>query len=254
MIVLLGVLVVAVGFALRFNALLVVAAAGIITGLLGGLDLHTIVSTFGTGFVESRYITIFIVTLPVIGLLERYGLQEQARRLIGRLESASTGRILGLYLFLRMATSALGLLSIAGHAQTVRPVIAPMAEAAAEKQYGTLSARVRDRIRAFAASTDNVGFFFGEDLFIAVGAILLMVGFFEQNGIKLEPLHIARWGIPTAACALVIHGTRIALLERRLAREARAGAEAGPAAAGPEAGAEIAGPEAAAGGAGGANQ
>lgn len=225
--VLFGVLVVVVGFALRLNALLVVVVTGVVTGLLGGLDLDEIVSAFGAGFVENRYITLFVITLPVIGLLERYGLQEQARRAIAASRSASAARVLALYLFARMATSALGLISIAGHPQTVRPLVAPMALAAAEKRHGALARRTRDRIKAFAASADNVGLFFGEDLFIAIGAILLMVGFFEQNGIKLEPLRVALWGVPTALCALFVHGTRIALLERRIAREARAAADAG---------------------------
>jgi uncharacterized membrane protein len=225
--VLLGVLVVVVGFALRLNALLVVVATGVVTGLLGGLDLYEIVSAFGAGFVESRYITLFVVTLPVIGLLERYGLQEQARRAIAAARSPSAARVLGLYLLARMATSALGLLSIAGPAQTVRPLVAPMAVAAAERRHGALPARAKDLIKAFAASADNVGLFFGEDLFIAVGAILLMVGFFEQNGVRIEPLRIALWGVPTALCALAVHGARLALLERRLAREARARAEVG---------------------------
>ncbi|HEU4539129.1 MAG TPA: DUF969 domain-containing protein [Polyangiaceae bacterium] len=219
-IVLLGVLVAVAGFALRLNALLVVAATGVITGLLGGLDLHAIVSAFGAGFVESRYVAVFLVTLPIVGLLERYGLQEQARRLIASSRNASAGRVLGAYLVARMATCALGLLSVAGHAQTVRPVVVPMAEAAAERRHGKLGEGARERLRAFAAGVDNVGLFFGEDLFIAVGAILLMVGFFEQNGVKLEPLRVAAWGVPTALCALLVHGARIALLERRLAREA----------------------------------
>jgi uncharacterized membrane protein len=221
-IVLLGVLVAVAGFAFRFNALLVVAATGIVTGWLGGLDGHQVVSAFGSGFVESRYVAVFLVTLPIVGLLERYGLQEQARRLIASSRTASAARVLGLYLLARMVSSALGLLSVAGHVQTVRPVVAPMAEMAAEQRHGPLGEGTRERIKAFAASADNVGLFFGEDLFIAVGAILLMVGFFEQNGLKLEPLRVAAWGVPTALCALLIHGARIVLLERRIAREALA--------------------------------
>ncbi len=80
MIVLLGVLVVVVGFATKRNALLVVGVAGIVTGLLGGLSPREVLAAFGSGFASSRAVTIFAITLPVIGLLERYGLQEQARR------------------------------------------------------------------------------------------------------------------------------------------------------------------------------
>lgn len=72
--------------------------------------------------------------------------------------------------------SAVGLTSVAGHPQTVRPLVAPMAEAAAEAQGVALSDAQRDEIRAYAAATDNVGLFFGEDIFLAIRSILLMKG------------------------------------------------------------------------------
>ncbi len=72
--------------------------------------------------------------------------------------------------------------------------------------------------RAFCAGTDNIGLFFGEDVFIALGAVLLIQGFFSQHGIELEPLHIALWALPTAIAAFVIHGLRIVWFGQRLAR------------------------------------
>jgi uncharacterized membrane protein len=127
--------------------------------------------------------------------------------------------VLILYLFIREIAAAIGLTALGGHAQMVRPLIAPMAEAAAENKYGNLPEDTRNKIKAFAASADNVGVFFGEDIFIAFGAILLMKGFFEQNGIMLEPLEIAVWGIPTAISAFVIHATRLFLLDRQIKKE-----------------------------------
>ncbi|MNI09470.1 hypothetical protein D3C73_625420 [compost metagenome] len=108
----------------------------------------------------------------------------------------------------------------------VRPLVAPMAEGAAENKYGKLPEKIRNKIKAFAASSDNVGLFFGEDIFIAFGAILLMKGFFEQNGIMLEPLDIAVWGIPTAIAAFLIHSTRLFLFDRTIQRELEADAAA----------------------------
>jgi len=119
----------------------------------------------------------------------------------------------------REVAATVGLTSLGGHAQMVRPLVAPMAEGAAENRFGPLPERVRHRIRAYAASADNVGLFFGEDLFIAFGAILLMKGFFEQNGIQVEPLDIAVWGIPTAIAAFLIHAGRLWWLDRALRRE-----------------------------------
>lgn len=219
MLSLIGVAVVIIGFALRFNPLLVVVVAGIVTGFAGGLSVEQILVTFGESFVKNRYLPLFMLTLPVIGLLERNGLKEQAQRLIGKISAATTGRILILYLFVRESAAALGLTSLGGHPQMVRPLVAPMAEGAAENRHGTLPEDTRNKIKAFAASTDNVGLFFGEDIFIAFGAILLMKGFFEQNGIFLEPLQIAVWGIPTAIAAFLIHGVRLYLLDRTIERE-----------------------------------
>ncbi len=218
---LLGIVVVIIGFALRFNPLLVVVVAGIVTGLAGGLSIEKILTIFGEAFEKNRYLPLFLLTLPVIGLLERNGLKEQALSLIGKIKAATTGRLLILYLFIREVAAAVGLTALGGHAQLVRPLIAPMAEAAAENRFGPLPESTRNKIKAFSASADNVGLFFGEDIFIAFGAVLLMKGFYEQNGIFLEPLEIALWGIPTAIAAFIIHGTRLFLLDRAIQREVR---------------------------------
>jgi uncharacterized membrane protein len=226
MLALLGVLVVVVGFATKRNPLLVVGAAGIVTGLLGGLSPRAVLADFGTGFAASRSVTIFVITLPVIGLLERYGLREQARALVTRFAALTTGRFLALYLLLRQLTAAVGLTTLGGPAQTVRPMVAPMAEGAAERRYGTLPERTRERIRSFATSADNVGLFFGEDCFLAVGSILLITGFVNTTyKTHLEPLDLALWAMPTAACAFLVHGARLLRLDRSLERElAAAGA------------------------------
>ncbi|MFE6689336.1 DUF969 domain-containing protein [Streptomyces sp. NPDC057743] len=220
MIVLLGVLVVVLGFATKRNPLLVVAVAGILTGLLGGLTPTKVLAAFGEGFAGSRAVTIFAITLPVIGLLERYGLQEQARTLIAKFGRLTTGRFLALYLGLRQIGAAVGLTNVFGPAQTVRPLAVPMAEGAAERRHGQLPAHTREKVRSFAASADNVGLFFGEDVFLAVGSILLITGFVNTTyGTHLEPLHLALWAIPTAVCAFVVHGWRLLRLDRYLERE-----------------------------------
>jgi uncharacterized membrane protein len=218
---LLGILIVVAGFALRLNPLLVVTVAAIVTGLIGGKSLVAVVSAFGKAFNDNRFVTIIYILLPVIGLLERYGLQQRARILIGRMRGATTGRLLIAYLLFRQILASLGLTSVAGHPQTVRPLVAPMAEAAAERQDPEIDEAGRERVKAYAAATDNVGLFFGEDIFIAIGSILLMVGFLEQNGIRLEPLQLSKWAIPTAILAFLIHAARLLLLDRRLRREAK---------------------------------
>ncbi|NEX91795.1 DUF969 domain-containing protein [Caulobacter sp. 17J65-9] len=230
MLVLLGIAVVVVGFVARLNPLLVILAAALVTGVAAAWapgvsvqDLllaaqHT-VEAFGKAFKENRFVSVVWLVLPVIGLLERAGLQERARTLVSKVAAATTGRLLLIYLVIRQIGAAVGLKDLGGHAQMVRPLVAPMAEGAAENRYGALPDKTRFRIRSFAAATDNIGLFFGEDIFIAIASILLIKGFLEQNGILVEPLHLSVWAIPTAIAALLIHGFRLAMFDKRLERE-----------------------------------
>ena len=220
---LIGILIVVAGFALRVNPLAVVAVAALATGLAAHRSPVDVIAAFGKAFVDSRSVPVVWLALPVIGLLESAGLKERARMVISRIRVATTGRLLLAYLALRQLTSALGLTSLGGHPQMVRPLIAPMAEAAAENRYGELPERTRFRIRAHAAAADNIGLFFGEDIFIAIGSILLIRGFLEQNGFRVEPTSLAVWAIPTAICAFIIHGTRLVLLDRSLRAELQRG-------------------------------
>jgi uncharacterized membrane protein len=215
---LLGIAVLVIGFAAGLNPLIVIVAAALTTGVAAGLSPLHIIAALGKAFNDSRYVSIIWLILPVIGLLEREGLQERARILIVRVRAATVGRLLIGYLVLRQITVALGLTSLCGQAQTVRPLIAPMAEAAAEVRLGPLSNRVRHLIRAYAASADNVGAFFGEDIFIAVSSILLIKGFLQQSGFDIAPLRLSLWAIPTAVMAFAIHGFRLWRLDARLKR------------------------------------
>lgn len=222
--VLLAVAVVVVGFALKINSMLVVTLAGIVAGLIAGISPLDIVRAFGNGFAGSRSVTVFIVVLPVIGMIERHGLMQQARRLIAKLTSMTTGRLLAIYLLIRQGTAAVGLTAIGGPAQAVRPIVAPMAEAAAERSHGALTKKMREKVRSFASSADTIGLFFGEDVFMAIGSILLITGYVDATyGLKLEAIQIALWAIPTAICAAIIHGTRLLRLDRSLARMAAEG-------------------------------
>ena len=215
MLVLLGIVVIVAGFLLRFNPLPVVIVSELVTGLAAGLDPVAIVEAFGKAFNANRFVTVIYIVLTVIGLLERHGLQQRARALVLKLKGATAGRLLIGYMLFRQLTAAIGLISIAGPAQTVRPLVAPMADAAADAQSGEVEP-LGEEVRAMAAATDNVGLFFGEDIFLAVGSILLMKGILEGYGIVIEPFHLSMWAIPTAIAAFLIHGFRLLLLDRRL--------------------------------------
>ncbi len=212
---LIGVGVVVAGFALRFNALLVVVVSALATGLAAGMAPQDVLAAFGKAFNENRFVSVAWLVLPAIGVLERAGLQERARTLIGSIKAVTVGRLLLVYMLLRQVTAGIGLISIAGHAQTVKPLVAPMAEAAAELNDPNISEDEREKVRAMAAATDNVALFFGEDVFLAIGSILLMVGFLAQSGIEVQPLELSLWAIPTAVVAFLVHGARLLLRDHR---------------------------------------
>jgi uncharacterized membrane protein len=219
MLTLVGVAIVILGFALRLNPLLVVVAAAIATGLAAGVDIAGIVTEFGRAFTQNRYMALVWLTLPVIGMLEKNGLKERAQALIAKVGAATTGRVLMLYMFIRQLTASLGLTAFGGHAAMVRPLVAPMAEAAAENRYGALPEKTRHLIRAHAAAADNIGLFYGEDIFLAIGSVLLIKANLDQAGYSLTPLQIALWAIPTAIAAYLIHAFRLWRLDRRLKAE-----------------------------------
>jgi uncharacterized membrane protein len=226
---LLGLAVLVLGFVLRANPLLIVLAAALVTGMAAawtpGASLGTLahaatgtLAAFGKAFNSNRYVSVVWLVLAAIGMLERLGLQERARTWIAGVHAATVGRLLAVYFVLRQLTAAVGLTSLGGQAQMVRPLIAPMAEGAAEARFGPLPDHVRHRIRAHCAAADNIALFFGEDIFIAIASILLIKGFLAQSGILVQPFDLSRWAIPTALAALVIHGIRLALLDRSLRR------------------------------------
>ena len=227
---LLGIGVLVLGFLLRANPLLIVLAAALVTGLAAAWTpgtqpadvVHTAALTlasFGKAFNANRYVSVVWLVLAAVGMLERLGLQERARTWISGVKAATAGRLLMVYFVVRQVTSALGLTSLGGHAQMVRPLIAPMVEGAAEAQLGPLPDRARTLLRANCAAVDNIALFFGEDIFIAIASILLIKGFLEQSGIVVEPFALSIWAIPTALAALAIHLFRLARLDGTLQRK-----------------------------------
>lgn len=217
MLVLSGIAIIIIGFALGVNPLLVVTVAALASAAAAGHGPVEVVAMIGKAFVDARFMAVPFLALPTIGLLERAGLREKARDLVRRMRRATTGRILIGYLAVRQITAALGLISLGGHVQMVRPIIAPMAEGAQDGDDAPpVDRETRDHIRAHAAAADNIGLFFGEDVFIAIGSILLVRAILEQDGIVVAPLDVAVWAIPTAIAAFVIHGIRLLLLDRRL--------------------------------------
>ena len=199
---LIGILVIVVGFILKLDTIAVVLSAGIITGLLGGMDIVEILNTLGSTFITQRSMALFLLILPIIGICERYGLKERATYLIQKIKGMSAGRISTLYLFIREIAIAAGVKL--GQAEFVRPLIEPMAQGAATSQYGELDEETEDDIKAMTAASDNIGNFFAQNIFVANSGVLLIVGTLEELGYtNVDALAVANAALPIAVVALI---------------------------------------------------
>ena len=65
---LIGILIIIVGFALKFNTIAVVIVSGLVTGLVSGMSISEILTTLGQTFVQKREMCLFLLTLPVVGM------------------------------------------------------------------------------------------------------------------------------------------------------------------------------------------
>lgn len=206
---LIGLLIVIVGFILKLDTLVVVVVAGIVTGFVGRMSLIDILSTLGQSFLMNRTATLFILTLPVIGLCERMGLRDKAVDLIKGIKGATTGRLLSIWQAVRTLASAFSL-RIGGHPQFIRPLINPMAQAAAIVEYGQIDEETEDKIKGMAAGSENYGNFFAQNCFMGSSGTLLIVStlneIFVSNGISQEVTanQIAVQSIPIAVISVVV--------------------------------------------------
>lgn len=225
---LIGVVVVVVGFALKLDTLATVVVAGLVTGLVAGMTPMEILTVLGNSFLTQRTATLFVLTLPVIGICERYGLKDKAVDLIRSIKSATTGRVESLYLVIRAAAAAFSL-RIGGHPQFVRPLINPMAQGAAVAKYGKIDEKTEDEIKGESAAAENYGNFFAQNCFMgASGTLLIVSTLVEQAANKgLDPavaeslssvdaLGIASHSVPIAIITVIVGCASFLLYDKKL--------------------------------------
>lgn len=218
MLKLIGVLIILIGFIKKYNTIAVVLVAGIVTGLVGGLDFIKILDIIGSAFVKTRYMSLFLVTLPAIGVLERYGLRERASILIKSMKSVTTGKVLTIYTLIRELAAAFSL-RLGGHVQFIRPLVQPMAHGAAEINFGKVSEKEEDIIKGYSATSENIGNFFGQNVFVASGGVLLVVATLEEAGITVIPLDVSKSAIPIAVIAFIYAAIQNYILDKGLEKK-----------------------------------
>ena len=220
-----GIAIVLIGLAFRLRPTLVVVAAALVTGIASGIPLFSetgrtgIVEMLGKGFADNRLMTIFILTLPAIGLAERYGLQQQSAVWIRRIRAATAGRLSALYQLFRVVVGALGL-RLGGHASFVRPLILPMAIGAAQASGKTAEQSI-ERIKAATAASENYGNFYGQNLAPVQAGILLVYGIMKGLGYTVSLWDLVKYTVPVVVVSLILGSIQFALLDRGIRRSSR---------------------------------
>ncbi|WWU78137.1 DUF969 domain-containing protein [Clostridium baratii] len=218
MIKLIGILIVILGFVFKIETLFTVLVAGLATGLVAGMDLNEILTVLGQSFVANRAVSLFILTLPVIGILERYGLRQRAIFLVKKLGKLTTGGVLSSYTLIRQITGALSI-RISGHPQFVRPLVNPMAQAAATNKYGKIDEEDEEKIKALSAASENYGNFFGQNLFAGSSGVLLISSTLTEFGYNVTALDVAKASIVMAVIAFLISVLQNYLYDKKMAKK-----------------------------------
>ena len=207
---LIGVLIVIIGFALRWDTIATVVAAGIATGLVavaeGSMTFMGIFETFGSSFITNRTATLFALTVGVIGICERYGLRDKAKDFIKKMKSMTVGRLLAVWTVIRTLSAAFSL-RLGGHVQFIRPIILPMSEGAIANRYGDQVLEddaEEDRLKGIAAGTENFGNFYGQNCFMGASGTLLIVSTLNEQGYMVDALQIAGQSVPIAVISVIV--------------------------------------------------
>ncbi|MET0390738.1 MAG: DUF969 family protein [Polyangiales bacterium] len=223
-----GVVLILLGLALRLRVTLVVVTGALCTGLFAGLPLFSdasagapvgIVNMLGRAFRENRFLTVFLLTLPVIGVCESFGLQRESARLMQRFAAATPGRLLTLYQLLRVLSGMLGF-RLNGHPLFVRPLIVPMVQRASEHSAASPDG---EQLKAAAAAAENYGNFYGQNLSPVQAGVLLVYAVMTQLHYVLTLGELVFYTLPVVAASLLLGALQFHWLDRRL-RRARTGA------------------------------
>lgn len=206
-----GVVIILIGFALRLRTTLVVLIAAFVTGLAAGLPPVTILNLLGKAFADNRLMTLFLLTLPAIGLAERYGLQHEAAALIRRIRAATVGRLLLVYQLFRILIGALGI-RLNGHPSFVRPLIYPMACGVGSQP----APQASETIKAATAASENYGNFYGQNLSVVQAGVLLVYGVMKGLGYEVSLWRLVAWTSPIVLASVVLAAVQFAWLDRRL--------------------------------------
>ena len=221
---LLGIVIVIVGFVMKMDLILIIMAAAVVTALVSGIDLVTLLETLGSSFVSNRSMCTFVIVFLVTGTLERNGLKQAASDLMTKFKNATAGVVIGIYGVFRLFFAAFNI-SFGGAAGFIRPIVMPMASAAVERDGKPIDPDHLEQLKGMAAGMDNVAWFFGQVLFVGTSGMLLVQSTLADLGYQVELLDLMMVQIPVAITAVAVAIVYYYLKDRQLMKRRAAGGE-----------------------------
>ena len=214
---LLGILIVVIGFVLKLDSILIIMIAAIVTALVAGMDPVTFLETLGSSFVANRSMCVFVMVMVVTGTLERNGLKQAAANLMMKFKNASAGVVLAIYGVFRLVFAAFNV-SFGGVAGFVRPIVLPMATAAAKKNGKKISEKYEENLKGMASGMENIAWFFGQVLFVGTSGMILVQSTLADLGYDVELVDLMKVQIPVAIIAVGVAIVYYYLKDKQLSR------------------------------------
>ena len=215
---LLGILIVVIGFVLKLDSILIIMIAAIVTALVAGMDPVTFLETLGSSFVANRSMCVFVMVMVVTGTLERNGLKQAAANLMKKFKNASAGVVLAIYGVFRLVFAAFNV-SFGGVAGFVRPIVLPMATAAAKKNGKKISEKYEENLKGMASGMENIAWFLGQVLFVGTSGMILVQSTLAGLGYNVELVDLMKVQIPVAIIAVAVAIVYYYLKDKQLSRK-----------------------------------
>ena len=215
---LLGILIVVIGFVLKLDSILIIMIAAIVTALVAGMDPVIFLETLGSSFVANRSMCVFVMVMVVTGTLERNGLKQAAANLMKKFKNASAGVVLAIYGVFRLVFAAFNV-SFGGVAGFVRPIVLPMASAAAKKNGKKISEKYEENLKGMASGMENIAWFFGQVLFVGTSGMILVQSTLAGLGYNVELVDLMKVQIPVAIIAVAVAIVYYYFKDKQLSRK-----------------------------------
>ena len=215
---LLGILIVVIGFVLKLDSILIIMIAAIVTALVAGMDPVTFLETLGSSFVANRSMCVFVMVMVVTGTLERNGLKQAAANLMKKFKNASAGVVVAIYGVFRLVFAAFNV-SFGGVAGFVRPIVLPMATAAAKKNGKKISEKYEENLKGMASGMENIAWFFGQVLFVGTSGMILVQSTLAELGYDVELVDLMKVQIPVAIIAVAVAIVYYYIKDKQLSRK-----------------------------------